>query len=209
MASAKNEASLHQHDLQGMPSRYRTNLIHCLSGFKSACLIGTQNTKGRTNLAVFSSIFHVGANPPLLGMVSRPHTVRRDTLENIRATGHYTINLIHRDIIAGAHQTSAKYDADTSEFEAAGLTPQHSSVIQAPYVAESWVKTGLTVREIIPVKSNGTWIIIGEIREILCPQEAIDEAGYIDLNSLGSVTVSDLYRYYLPHLLTQCEYATP
>ena len=43
---------------------YRTNLFNSLSGFKSANLIGTISKEGKTNLAIFSSVIHVGANPP-------------------------------------------------------------------------------------------------------------------------------------------------
>jgi hypothetical protein len=46
---------------------YRVKLINSLSGFKSANLIGTINKKGITNLALFSSVIHVGANPRFNG----------------------------------------------------------------------------------------------------------------------------------------------
>ncbi|MGO3346471.1 MAG: hypothetical protein ACTIM4_14665 [Marinomonas sp.] len=51
--------------LSEMTSRYRTQLINSLSGFKSANLIGTCNAQGQTNLAIFSSVFHLGASPAL------------------------------------------------------------------------------------------------------------------------------------------------
>ncbi|MCJ8275234.1 MAG: flavin reductase family protein, partial [Bdellovibrionales bacterium] len=49
-------------------------LVNSLSGFKSANLVGTQSKDGQTNLAMFSSFFHLGANPPLMGFVLRPHS---------------------------------------------------------------------------------------------------------------------------------------
>ncbi|MFT6737257.1 MAG: flavin reductase (DIM6/NTAB) family NADH-FMN oxidoreductase RutF, partial [Kangiellaceae bacterium] len=63
-----------------LPQRTRANFINSLSGFKSANLIGTQSIEGVNNLSMVSSVFHVGANPPLIGMLIRPHTVKRDTL---------------------------------------------------------------------------------------------------------------------------------
>ena len=100
-----------------MEQRFRAQFVNSLSGFKSACLVGTQNSNGQTNLSIISSIFHVGANPPLLGMIIRPHSVRRDTLENIQQTGVYTFNQVNSRIIAQAHQTSARYDESESEFD--------------------------------------------------------------------------------------------
>ncbi|MCK7516855.1 MAG: flavin reductase family protein [Ignavibacteriales bacterium] len=66
---------------------YRTNLFNSLSGFKSANLIGTISKEGKTNLAIFSSVIHVGANPPLMGLLMRPVSVERHTYHNIKETG--------------------------------------------------------------------------------------------------------------------------
>ena len=68
-------------DLDELEQRYRANLINSLSGFKSAVLLGSSDGK-TNNLAIISSVVHVGANPPLLGMIMRPHTVQRDSLDN-------------------------------------------------------------------------------------------------------------------------------
>ncbi len=76
-------------DIAAMDDRYRVFFVNALSGFKAAHLVGTTSAteEGQDNLALFSSVVHIGANPPLLGMISRPHTVPRHTLENIQATG--------------------------------------------------------------------------------------------------------------------------
>ena len=90
-------------DIDALAQRYRANLINSLSGFKSATLVGTTN--GVTNnLAIVSSIVHVGANPPLIGMIMRPHTVTRDTLSNIKQQGFYTLNHVAVDWVDKAHK---------------------------------------------------------------------------------------------------------
>ena len=66
-------------DVDEMDKIYRINLINSCTGYKSANLIGTKSSKGILNVAVFSSITHMGSNPPLLGFVIRPITVNRDT----------------------------------------------------------------------------------------------------------------------------------
>ena len=94
-------------DLMGLEQRYRAAFVNSLSGFKSVALIGTKDANGQTNLAIFNSFVHIGANPPYIGFISRPDSVDRHTLSNIMETGYYTINHINESIFRQAHQTSA------------------------------------------------------------------------------------------------------
>ncbi len=50
-------------ELQTWDRFTRANFINSLSGFKSLSLIGTVNGNGVSNLAVFSNIVHLGADP--------------------------------------------------------------------------------------------------------------------------------------------------
>ncbi len=105
-----------------MEQRYRAAFINSLGGFKSLILVGTADSKGATNLSVLNSLFHIGANPPLCGMIFRPDVAERHTLDNILETGWYTINHVTESIFKAAHQTSARYPKEVSEFDAVGLT---------------------------------------------------------------------------------------
>lgn len=196
-------------EFQQMERRYRAAFLNSLGGFKSVNLIGTQDEAGRTNLAIFNSIFHLGANPPLLGMVLRPHTVERHTLENILQTGAYTINHISEAIFRQAHQASAAYDREVSEFEACGLTPTYRSFCPAPFVQESPLQIGLKLVEKIDVQWNGTHIIIGEITGVAVPEHCIGEDGFVDIERAGSITCSGLDAYHLTRRLARLSYAKP
>lgn len=196
-------------DLEGMEQRFRTTFINSIAGFKSLNLVGTVDESGKTNLAIFNSIFHVGANPPYLGMLVRPPEVDRHTLQNILDTNVYTLNHVNPLILASAHQTSARYPKEVSEFSACGLTPQYTQQINAPYVEESRVKIGLKLVEKIDVKVNRTVIIIGEIVEIIVDEKAIQQDGFVDLQMLESITVSGLDAYYKTILLNRFSYAKP
>ena len=57
-------------DLMALEKHKRAHFINSLGGFKSVSLVGTSDKEGNSNLAVFSSIFHIGANPPLIGLIS-------------------------------------------------------------------------------------------------------------------------------------------
>ncbi|WP_334030784.1 flavin reductase family protein [Alteromonas sp. P256] len=194
-------------DLDNLEQRYRANLINSLSGFKSAVLLGT--TDGKTNnLAIISSVVHIGANPPLLGMIMRPHTVQRDSLDNIKQQGFYTLNHVNTQWADKAHQTSARYEQDESEFDAVGLTPFFSDTFSAPYVKESEVNIGLKVAQHFSLLNN-TEMVIGEIQEVFFAKDAIDKDGYLDIEALNTASISGLDSYHSSKRLARYSYAKP
>lgn len=182
--------------IEQMDSRYRAHFINALTGYKSANLIGTVSESGIENLAIFSSVFHLGAHPPLIGMISRPDSVTRDTLANIKQTGSYTINHVGSSFIKAAHQTSARYDEDISEFDMVGLTPDYRNGHIAPHVNESPCSLSMMLREYNPLEINGTVMIIGEIIDVYVEEHAIRHDGSIDVRSLKSVSVTGLDEYH-------------
>lgn len=188
---------------------YRTNFVNSLSGFKSANLIGTISKEGKTNLAIFNSVVHLGANPPALGFLMRPVSVERHTYINIKETGYYTINHINKDIVKQSHQTSANYDKDVSEFDECGLTPEYSEIIKAPYVKESKIKIGLRFVEEQEIKFNGTVFIVGEIVELILPEEIISKDGCVDIEKAGTIAISGLDSYHNTKRIARLSYAKP
>lgn len=196
-------------DLDQLDQGYRRNLINCLSGFKSLCLCGSSDPQGRHNLSLISSVIHVGANPPLMGMLMRPHVVPRHTLENIEATGVFTLNHVSEAIYQRAHQASAKYPREQSEFEAVGLTPRTTALSPAPYVAEAPLQIGLRFRERHHILANATIFIVGDIQELHLPDAALSTDGYLDLAQVGSLTANGLDGYYRAERVGRLHYAKP
>ena len=188
----------------------RINLINSISGIKPANLIGTCSPEGVSNLAIFSSVVHLGSNPALLGFVLRPQfEVRRHTYENILATGLYTINHIHSDFVRQAHYTSAKFEAQESEFEKCKLTEEYLPGFSAPFVRESKLKMGMRFVEEVPIKANHTLMVVGEIEQLVVPDEVVNEEGQIDLASLENVGISGLNTYYQLSKIAAFPYARP
>jgi flavin reductase (DIM6/NTAB) family NADH-FMN oxidoreductase RutF len=188
---------------------YRATLINSISGFKSANLIGTISSEGKTNLAIFNSVIHVGANPPALGFLMRPVSIERHTYNNIKETGSFTINHINKEIYKLAHQTSASYKKEISEFVATGLTPEYTKTLAAPYVKESKIKMGLKFVEEQEVKLNGTIFIVGEILEIVLPENMVGKDGFVDIEKGGTVAISGLDSYHETKRMTRLSYAKP
>jgi flavin reductase (DIM6/NTAB) family NADH-FMN oxidoreductase RutF len=184
-------------DIQSMQKVERLNLINSLSGIKPANLIGTIDQEGKENLAIFSSVVHLGSNPALFGFILRPQgDVRRHTHENIMSTGVYTINFVTTDFIQNAHYTSAKFDASINEFVKSRLTPSYIDDYDAPFVEESPIKMGLKFVEEIPIKSNGTTLMVGQVEHIIMPDETMKDNGHIDLGELDVAGISGLNTYY-------------
>jgi flavin reductase (DIM6/NTAB) family NADH-FMN oxidoreductase RutF len=192
-----------------MPKHQKTHFINSLGGFKSVSLLGTQNSLGQTNLAIFSSIFHIGAHPPLIALIFRPSPPERDTLRNLLETGYYTINHINQAIYKQAHQTSARYDDTISEFEATGLQAEFKNNFLAPFVKESNIQMGVEFKERIDITINNTIMIIGQIKEVYVPENCINEDGFIDLEKANTVTCSGLDCYHTTSKLDRLSYAKP
>ena len=194
-------------DLMGLEQRYRAAFVNSLSGFKSVALIGTANANRQTNLAIFNSLVHIGANPPYIGFISRPDSVGRHTLSNIMETGFYTINHINEKIYQQAHQTSARYPKDISEFDATNLTADYKLGFKAPFVKESYIQMGVQFKERINITTNNTILIIGQINQVYFPNTCLCDDGFLDIEKAKSITCSGLDSYHKTERLARLIYA--
>ncbi len=196
-------------EIMNMEKQERVHFANSLGGFKSVVLIGTQNKKSQTNLAIIDSILHIGSNPPLFGMVFRPGAVARHTLENILETGFYTINHITEKIHKQAHQTSARYDRDCSEFDETGLTPEFKNNFFAPFVKESNIQLAMEFKEKITLSINNTVLVIGEVKDVYFPENCLQKDGFLDIEKAESITCSGLDSYHKTTQISRLSYAKP
>lgn len=195
--------------IQNLEKTFRVNFVNSLSGFKSINLCGSISEDKTENLAIFNSVIHVGSEPPLMGLLVRPPVIPRDTLNNIRSSGYFSLNHILEDFYFKAHQTAAKYNSDKSEFEAVGLKAEYSDALPAPYVKESAIKIGLRLAEEHTIESNGTIFLVGEIIETIVPSRCLLSDGLIDLAMAGTITTSGLDTYYRTQKIARLSAANP
>jgi flavin reductase (DIM6/NTAB) family NADH-FMN oxidoreductase RutF len=188
-------------------SFYRRDLINYLSGYKSLNLIGSRNKEGKTNLSPFSQVFHIGATPPLVGVLFRPNTVVRHTLENILETGYFTLNHVTEAFFRQAHQTAARYE--DSEFEETGIEKIYKEDFFAPFVLKSPVQVGCKMVENQTLQVNGSVLVIGSIEMVFVDEKGLRTDGSLDLNLLGTVTVSGLDEYHIGKKLARLAYPKP
>lgn len=198
---------LSRDDIINLPKYHRINLINTLSGPRSANLIGTQDSNNIANLAIFNSVTHIGANPPYLGVIMRPLTVVRDTYNNIKALGHYTINSVNEKIYKQAHLTSGKYPSHISEFVEVGLTPAYVDGFPAPYVKECNYSIGLSYQEEHLIACNNTILLIGSIEWVTIQEHGLTSDLCVDYDILQSIAVGGLDTYYKTRKVERLSYA--
>ena len=198
--------------LTELPQRHRARLVNSLSGFKSANLVGTAGEDGLPACCMVSSVVHLGSNPALLGVVFRPPGDDAHNYYNLQRSGAFTINHVTASIHEAAHQTSARYPADTSEFDAVGLTPhwhgEGENRFAAPAVSESPVRIGLTVSEDL-LLPNRCRFVIGAVQWVDFDAELQAKDGFLDLAAGEVVTVGGLDAYHTAERVARLSYAKP
>ena len=196
-------------DLKALDKVPRLNLVNSVTGYKSANLIGSISKEGKPNLAIFSSVTHLGSDPALLGFIMRPATVPRDTYKNIKETEYFTVNHITKNLIQRAHQTSASYDDTVSEFNETQIEPEYLNSIKQPFVKESPVRLLCKYVNEYLIEENGCIHIIASIEEIYFEERLLNKDYWLQLEKGNIVAINGLDGYCLPKLIDRYEYARP
>jgi flavin reductase (DIM6/NTAB) family NADH-FMN oxidoreductase RutF len=185
------------------------NLINSCTGYKSANLIATKTNEGVSNVAIFSSITHLGSDPAMLGFILRPTTVPRNTYKNIKDVGYFTVNHITETMIIDAHHSSASYDENISEFNQTSLEEEYYDGISFPFVKNSPVQILCKYLNEYEIKENGTLHIIASIEQIIIKENLIQKDNWLRLDLENVVTINGLDGYCVPKLVDRFEYARP
>ncbi len=196
-------------DIQNLEQIFKINLINSCSGYKSANLIGSKSKDGIENVAVFSSVTHIGSNPAMFGFFLRPTTVVRNTYDNLKATGFYTINHIHKSIIEDAHHTSAKYDTSISEFDVTSLNSEYKNDFIAPFVKDAPIQLAMQFVEEYDIKANNTILVIGKVIGLYVNDNLIEEDGFINLSKAEVAAINGLDGYVIPEKKSRFGYQRP
>ena len=200
---------LDKKEIDELEQSYRRAFINSLAGFRQAVLVGTKSADGHTNLAIFNSLIHLGASPALFGLISRPDSVPRDTLQNITDTKEYTLNFIQAAHYKKAHQTSARYAKGISEFEKAGFTPLYHPGCYPPFVEDAVVKIAMKFEESIPIPLNGTILLIGSVLQVDIDDAMVEADGFVNLSARQVLISQGLDAYFISKELGRLPYAKP
>ena len=196
-------------NIDNLDKIYRLNLINSCTGYKSANLLGTIDSNGNTNVAVFSSITHLGSNPAMIGFVLRPRTVPRNTYNNLYKMKFFTVNHINVDDINDAHHTSAKYPKEISEFDKTNLEPEFLDGFVAPFVKSSKIKLACKYLNEYSIKENDTILVVASIEGLYVEKEILQKDGWLRLDHAKTVAINVLDVYEETKLIERFEYARP
>lgn len=185
----------------------RLNLVNSCTGYKSTNLIATKSIDGQSNVAIFSSVTHLGSEPPLIGFIMRPTTVPRDTYKNIKETGYFSVNHVTVDMIEDAHHTSANYDLGISEFDKTNLEEEYKTDIEIPFVKGSPVQLYCKYVNEYYIKENNTIHIVASIEELFFDEELQHEDGWLQIDKGNVIALNGLDGYSLPKLVDRFQYA--
>ena len=184
-------------DFNTLENHFRANLINSAIGIKQASLIGTVGVNCISNLALFSSTVHLGSNPPLVAIFSRPEgDTPKQTLKNIIDNRDYSINHVNKSIINRAHSCSFKFSAEESEFTECNLSEKFITDFKAPFVKESNVSFAVRYQRHLSVQENGVIMVIGKIKSVFVNENIIQDNGEVDFNYSSSVGVAGNNTYY-------------
>jgi len=96
--------------------------------------VSTRSAEGVLNLAPYSFFNAFNYVPPLIGFSS---IGRKDSLNNIEATGEFVWNLVTRPLAEAMNQTCEAVPPEVDEFALAGLTPAPSRLLSGCWRARS------------------------------------------------------------------------
>ena len=152
--------------------------------------VSSVDGQGIVNLAPFSFFNVVSVNPPILGFSPLLDGTgkSKDTLNNIRKTREFVVNVVSHQIADAMNQTSAPFEHHVNELEQAGLTAMPSSLVKPPSVQEAMVHYECRLHDIIsfgndPLAGN---LVLGQICHIQVNDE-LKDGDRIDVSKLDTV----------------------
>ena len=147
--------------------------------------VSSQSAEGILNLAPYSFFNAFNYIPPLIGFSS---IGRKDSLNNIEATGEFVWNLVTRPQVEAMNQTCKAVPPEVNEFEISGLSTAPSRLVKVPRVAESPVSFECRCTEILQMKNlQGeplqTLMVFGEVIGIHIDEKFLNNGIYDTANA--------------------------
>lgn len=186
-------------DLNELDPGRAYKLLACTIVPRPIAWVVTQDENGRPNAAPFSFFNAFSGHPPIvcIGMGHRDMQPK-DSLNNIRKSGDFVINLISEDVLEAMNVTAIPFPPDVDEISAAGLTTQPSVVVGPPRIVESPVAWECQVQQIIDLDGPNS-LIIARVVSAHIRDDAVTnkERCYIDTASLNLVGRMESPGYYV------------
>lgn len=168
------------------PADAPAGMKHLLNGAiapRPIAWVSTLAADGTANVAPHSYTTIFSTEPPIVGFVS---SGRKDTLNNVEATGDFVYNIAGEELAERMNLTSADFPPDVSEFDWVGLTPVPSDVVRSPRLGEAPVALEARRLEVHPISTSGAFLVLGEVVRVHVA-ERLWAGDRIDLDALRPV----------------------
>jgi flavin reductase (DIM6/NTAB) family NADH-FMN oxidoreductase RutF len=168
------------------PTDAPAGMKHLLNGViapRPIAWVSTLAADGTTNVAPHSYTTIFSTDPPVVGFVS---SGRKDTLNNVEATGDFVYNVAGGNLAEAVNLSSADFPPDVSEFAWVGLTAVPSDLVRAPRVGEAPVALEARLLEVHRVPKADAFLVLGEVVRVHVA-ERLWRGDRIDLAALDPV----------------------
>ncbi|MGY1603431.1 flavin reductase family protein [Geodermatophilus sp. SYSU D00815] len=128
----------------------------------------SRSADGVHNLAPHSFYTVACVRPPIVQFTS---VGRKDSLNNVEATGEFTVNLTPRWLFEQVNATATDFPADQSEAEHTGVRLEPGERVSAMRVAGSPVSIECTLHS--TVKLGDCWVVFGRVLLISAWESAV------------------------------------
>ncbi len=129
--------------------------------------VSTRDTHGVDNLAPYSFFNAVAYVPPQVMFASTggksDHTDSKDSVNNIRETGVFCINVVGQEMIDAMNISSANLAKGVDEFAKAGLDKTECQTIACSRVAQAPAALECKVTQIVTLNGENNFAVFGEV----------------------------------------------
>ena len=126
-------------DFETLPTQDRYKLLVSTVVPRPIAWVVTQDLQGRLNAAPYSFFNVFSADPPVVvfGIGGRKPGNVKDTGQNIRETGQFTVCLVNQETAQPMNITAIDFPPEVDELAEAKLTTVASTKVKPPRIAES------------------------------------------------------------------------
>jgi flavin reductase (DIM6/NTAB) family NADH-FMN oxidoreductase RutF len=148
-------------------------------------MVTSVDGEGKPNIITLAWVGTVNSDPPMLSISVRKERYSYDLIKN---KGQFVVNLTTKKLAFATDLCGVKSGRDTDKFEAAKLTPEKASVVDAPLIKESPVNIECIVKERLELGSHD--MFIGEIVAVHVDDKLLDEKEKLCLDEAGLICYS-------------------
>lgn len=182
------------YNAEDIPREVNGKIWAALIAPRPLALISTQSSNNVPNIAPYNSYAGLATYPPMLGVsFSQREGGDKHTLENIKATQVFVINLVPRYLAETMNQ-SAEGTAVEDDFARLGLTAIQAETVPCPRVGECPASIECRVTSIFALPPSKCEFVAAQITGVYVRDEFVTQSGGFDpmaADLLASVGAED------------------